>query len=377
MNNNQGDRRKRILFFIEALNGGGAQRVLVNLAQALVRNNYDVFIATNTSIISAYVLPPNVQIFNYREGCETSGIVSRTHLFRKSRTLYNIRKISKETKPDVIVSFMVFMNIDVLLSDIGLRVPIICSEHTTIQRQLSSYANIGRKFVYRLANAVTVLTKTDYRIWAPQMNNLVYMPNPSDPKPLSIIRNKRNKVVLAAGRIDDWKVKGFDSLLMAWGKIWRDYPDWKLAIAGGGCSISVNQLKDIANKAGCKGVVFLGFRKDIDELMASSSVFCLSSRNEGLPMVLIEAMGAECCCVAFDCVTGPSEIIKNNVSGLLVKNQDIDELANALRKVMSDEIFRQQLSANAPKSVAKYSSDRILRRWMILFDKVTKNNSNY
>lgn len=370
MNNNIKLTNSRILFFIEALNGGGAQRVLVNLTEALIKNGYKIALATNTDIKAAYSISDQIRVYNYREGCFTSGFVSKFHLYRKTRTLHNVRNIIKVVRPDVVVSFMAPMNVDVLLAAFGMRIPVICSEHTTIQRKASFYVKLGRKLLYKTASAITVLTKSDYKLWKPKMKNLVYMPNPSDPKSKENKLTKRNKFVLAAGRIDDWNVKGFDNLLRCWGRLCGEFPDWRLCIAGGGSTKSFETLQRITKQNGCENVDFLGFRSDINDLMSSSAVFCLSSRCEGLPMVLIEAMGAGCCCVAFDCVTGPSEIIKNKESGILVKNQDIDELTNKLRLVMSDDAFRQQLSSKAPQSVKQYSSSRILQRWMILFDKV-------
>ena len=122
----------------------------------------------------------------------------------------------------------------------------------------------------------------------------------------------------------------------------------------------------------CTNYEFLGFRSDINDLMLSSAVFCLSSRFEGLPMVLIEAMNSGCCCVSFDCFTGPSEIIRNGKNGVLVESQNVIEMAGALRQVMNNETLRHHFSEMAPQSVKQYSSERVLRRWKILFDKILK-----
>ena len=89
-------------------------------------------------------------------------------------------------------------------------------------------------------------------------------------------------------------------------------------------------------------------------------------------MALIEAMNAGCCCVSFDVVTGPREIIVANKSGLLAKNQDNEDFVEKLRQVMSDETLRHHLAANAPSSVVKFSTKRIIHRWYILFDKIIK-----
>ena len=118
-------------------------------------------------------------------------------------------------------------------------------------------------------------------------------------------------------------------------------------------------------------VAFLGFRIDIATLMQKSAIFALSSRFEGLPMALLEAMQAGCCCVSFDCETGPNEIIQNEVNGLLVPAQNIDRLADALEKVISEQKLREYFSSKARDAVdCKYSEDYVMTRWNNLFSKI-------
>lgn len=361
---------KSILFFISDLIGGGAQRVLVNLTNALVSDGYDVAIATNTAVKPSYSFHPKIKILNFREGCDNAGLMTKFPPYRKIRALANIRKISRTTNPDIIVTFIRSMSLEVLLATLCLRIPVICSEHTTVRRNGALNLPFKARLLYKTAAAVTVLTRSDYRFLKSLVKNLVYMPNPSDPKESDSRKEERRKVVLAAGRIKDWKVKGFDNLLKSWGVICNDFPDWSLEIAGAGVKEDIKTLQEIAIDSKCKNVKFLGFRSDINDLMSSSAVFCLSSRFEGLPMVLIEAMNAGCCCVAFDCLTGPSEVIEDEKSGLLADNQNVSDLAEKLRLVMSNEQLREHYSLNAPKSVVKYRSERILNRWKILFDKI-------
>ena len=155
-------------------------------------------------------------------------------------------------------------------------------------------------------------------------------------------------------------------------KLCSDFPDWKLQIVGNSDKDASVFLKKMAIENNCQNYEFVGFRKDVDRLMQQSEIFCLSSRTEGLPMALIEAMNAGCCCVSFDVVTGPREIIVANKSGLLAKNQDNEDFVEKLRQVMSDETLRHHLAANAPSSVVKFSTKRIIHRWYILFDKIIK-----
>ena len=105
--------------------------------------------------------------------------------------------------------------------------------------------------------------------------------------------------------------------------------------------------------------------------MEQTEVFCLSSRIEGMPMVLLEAMDAGCACVANDCVTGPSEIIRNGINGLVAKQDDNEDFTNKLKIVMESTELRQHFRENIYLSLSQYNIDRIIMRWYILFNKMS------
>ena len=159
------------------------------------------------------------------------------------------------------------------------------------------------------------------------------MPNPCDTIEDVTPYNERRKNVLAIGRVNMWQIKGFDILLKSWGMVCSKYPQWTLQIAGATDETSLKVLESVAEKANCTNYEFLGFRHDVKQLMSTSAIFVLSSRTEGLPMVLIEAMNASCCCVASNCETGPSDIIKNKFSGLLAEANNVEDLANKMDEV--------------------------------------------
>lgn len=363
--------KNRILFFIASLAGGGAERVLATLANAFAGQGKQVFVATYSSIESAYDLSPDIQrriVLDENAPKTTRSVLSKIYWrwwkFRKIRT------ITKAVSPDLVISFVTPTNNDVLFSLLGLRIPVVVCEHTNVLRSYSKKTTFYRQLMYPFASAITVLTRHDYNLWKNKYRNVVYMPNPVELSHLDVTRSEeRNKTILAVGTVSSWKIKGFDNLLRCWGNLCDRFPDWTLSIVGKGDSESMCYLQSIIKEHNCKNVVFLGFRKDVREIMQASAIFCLSSRFEGLPMVLIEAMEAGCCCVAFDCKTGPKEIIKKDC-GLLVENQNIEDLATKLSLVMSDSELRNRYSKNASKSIKDYSIDRIVNRWNILFSKL-------
>ena len=360
----------KILFYIHGIIGGGGERVLATLANEFVKCGENVDIATNIYIPFAYKIDSRIVLHDLYEGTNKNP----NHFLKVYNSILmrrNIHRIAKQEKPDIIIAFMSALGCSVIASTLGLGIPVVVSEHTNVSRKLGILLDIKRRLFYPLANAVTILTRYDKKLWKNKYNNVVYMPNPVSLKEDKGALN-RDKTVLAVGRVNQWKIKGFDNLLRCWAKLCHLHPNWKLKIAGDADKNALEFLNTLANELGCCNYEFLGFRKDVYELMQRSEIFCLSSRVEGLPMALIEAMNAGCCCVSFDVVTGPREIIRHGFSGLIAKNQDNEDLTEYLDRVMSDDVLRKRLALNAPQSIIKYSTDRIINRWYILFDKLLK-----
>lgn len=366
----------KILLVVHAIKGGGAERVAVNLANKFVKDGHEVALSCDTQYPFAYSVDKKISIHNHREGCDSTHFWSKYKWYRFARMERNYRIVANKVNPDVIISFMTEMNIYLLLSLIGTKYPIIVTEHTNVERMAGRFNKIMYKYTYPFAAAVTVLTHYDLKKWRKRFRNVVCMPNPipieKDPK---VYNNRdRNKVVLAAGRVDAWNVKGFDNLIRVWNLIYSHFPGWELHIAGNYEECSKAYLESLMDHGAYDSIKFIGFRKDIGKVMSQSEIFVLSSRWEGLPMGLMEAMNQGCCCVAFDVKTGPSDIIKNYKSGILVKNQDVDELAVSLSKVIENYQLRQRLANNAHESVLKFSEEAISQRWYLLFDKILKKS---
>ena len=360
----------KILFYIHGITGGGGERVLSILANEFASQGEDVSIATDIKTLFAYEINEKVKLYDLYKECRVNkNRFSRIHNSIQIRK--NTRRIAKQEKPDVIVAFMSALGCSVIASTLGLGIPVVVSEHTNVSRNLGKLLDIKRRILYPLANAITILTRYDMKLWKNKFENVVYMPNPVSLKEANDDLNKE-KTVLAVGRVNQWKIKGFDNLLKCWAKLCQLYPDWKLKIAGDADENALKQLKALAHELGCCNYEFLGFRHDVYELMKHSEVFCLSSRTEGLPMALIEAMNAGCCCVSFDVVTGPRDIIQHGKSGLIAKNQDNKNLTECLEKIMSNDELRKNLSLCAPLSIMKYSTERIINRWYVLFNKIMK-----
>jgi glycosyltransferase involved in cell wall biosynthesis len=357
----------RLLFYTGSLRGGGAERVAALLCNKLSEKGYDIYLAVSTEHPFAYLINDNIHIkdLSIRQVCKG---LNRLRLYKR------IRDITKEIKPDIIISFQWSLNVKVILVTLGLHLPIIASEHIPFRKNEPFWESFCRFRLNRLASKVTILTQQDYDYLGKRLPNKIVIPNPLS-YPIYEGDNKRKKNLLCVGAVDRWYIKGFDNIIKIWSRVSPLFPDWTLDIAGNGLEKNFNYLKQIAEDNNVLDKVnFLGFRRDIDKLMQESSIFCLSSRYEGFGMVLIEAMSQGCACISFDCKRGPREIITDRVSGVLIKDQDMEKMEQALVNLMRDEKLRIQLSIEGRREVKKFDADTIVSKWMLLFKEILKNN---
>ena len=222
-------------------------------------------------------------------------------------------------------------------------------------------AKMDEKLVRKFDRFV-VLTEEDAQMWG-DMPGLRVIPNAANfiAERYSDCSAKR---VVAVGRLD--YQKGFDRLIMAWEKVRESMPDWRLDIFGQG--EWKDMLQKMIDERGMQNCVRLNDpTKNIGEEYAESSMLVMSSNYEGFPMVMIEAMACGLPAVSFDFQCGPKDIIRHGVNGLLVKNGDIQGLADAMMKLMGDEALRKQMSVEARLVTETYSEEKVMGKWISLF----------
>ena len=189
------------------------------------------------------------------------------------------------------------------------------------------------------------------------------MPNPLTFSPCAKMETKQ-KVLLAAGRVDDWHYKGFDVLMKAWNLVAHRHPEWQLMLAGQGSEETLNFLKSLLTDDVAKvNTVFLGYSKDMLSLYGKASIYVLSSRSEGLPMVLIEAMSQGCAPVATANMGRTAEIITSAKEGVICKAEDVENLARGIDRMIADEAYRHEVQVNAIERSRFYSQEHIVRMW--------------
>ncbi len=355
----------KILFIITSLGGGGAERVLSIIANELSRRQIAVTICTYYSSDTAYTLDKNIKLVPlFEEGEIQTNIFSK--IIEKFKFFVRFRRLLKENDIDAVISFMKGMNGKAIIVSKSSNIPVVATEHTNHKCGMNLLSWVERRWLYKMADAVTVLTDYDYNeFYKGFLTNVTVMPNPVDFPPIKIMP-ERDKTILASGNLNRWLGKGFDNLLKIFSKVVEDHPDWKLKIAGSGDE-GKRHLMLLSKKLNIQeNVVFLGFCSNIKEELQRSSIFVLSSRYEGFPMVLIEAMSQGCACISFDCVSGPGEIIENEIDGILVEDQNMQQMEAEICRVIENEKLGEYLGKNAINNVQRFSTKTIVHKWLDL-----------
>lgn len=217
---------------------------------------------------------------------------------------------------------------------------------------------------YKDVDRMLVLTREDADLWIRQgLDNTSFMPNPIPFVP-EVPSRRTAKVVVSVGRLTDQK--GIDMLLDTWAEVAPLHPDWRLRIFGSGEDEEILQKQCTA--LGLDGSVeWMGRTDDVPAALRGGSVFVLSSRGEGFPLAVMEAMACALPCAVFDCAPGVHEIVRDGEDGLLATVGNTGELARRLDTLMSDKALRDRMGEAARVNIRRYAPDEIVRRWEELF----------
>ncbi len=357
----------RIGCVIASLGSGGAERVMLSLCTAWAARGDTVILFTfDDGRQDFHTVPVGVtRVALDIAGVSTSPLGAIRANAMRLRTL---RRALRSRPLDVIVSFTDRTNVSTLLAARGLGIPVVISERTDPRRHNSGTAwSVLRRVTYRGATALVVQTER-VRSWAEthvSPSRVHVIGNPlRDVAPPAVTAGARAATIAAVGRLAP--EKGFDTLLRAFALVHGTHPTWRLVISGEGplraaLEAQVHELK-------LDTVVSLpGRTSTVDDVLAASAVFVLSSRYEGFPNVLLEAMACGCACVATDCDSGPSDLLAHDALGLLVPVDDAIALASAMTCVLDDPAYRSRLGESARASTQRFALTRALQAWDDVF----------
>ncbi|MGH8968525.1 MAG: glycosyltransferase family 4 protein [Actinomycetes bacterium] len=237
----------------------------------------------------------------------------------------------------------------------------IGQEHLNLSKYRAELREAYKEYYPRL-DVYAALTEGDakaFRRLLGKRARVVCVPN-GVPDVGAVRSDVDSRVVIAAGRLGPQK--GFDRLIPAWAKVVAQHPDWELRIFGEGSSFGA-LCEQIEMLGVADSVSIRGFTDRLTEEMAQASFYVMTSRFEGFPMVLLEAMGCGLPVVSFDCRNGPRDLITNGVDGLVVPNGDIDALADAISRVIDLGEGRGSWGEAALAKAEQYATPTIAARW--------------
>ena len=359
----------KITLIIATLSCGGAERVLSNMANYWASRGRTVRILTfdDGGVAPFYDLHSSIELCPLNIASHSSNIFAT---IRKSlKRLKILRQAIIASDPDIVISFLTNENVYTLLATRFLGYPVVISERVDIRHHSEDLRwSIMRKLIYPAAETVVVQTSA-LRHWMEKTLrgvSVVTIPNPVVKEVGAKLKDTivPNPYVLAVGRLINTQ-KGFDQLLAAFAELHNEYQDLKLVIAGEGPDKGA--LLNLSRELGIEDKVIMpGAIRNIGSLQENAALFVMSSLYEGFPNALCEAMASGVAVISYDCPSGPAEIIRDGIDGILVPVGDVDGLSKAMRNLMSNSSKRASMASRAAEIMDRFSAELIMDRWEAL-----------
>ena len=347
----------KVMFVISGLGAGGAERVISQIASHWNGRGFAVEIASFDTPFDPVFHHFDPGIGLHRIGAEDT--VTKKRKLTKLGDLRRLRRLLRHRRPDVVVSFLTKNNLLALCATMGLSIPVVCSERNNPERQEKNPIwNRLLAIAYRRAKLIVCQTAAVKRCFPKAVADRVrIIPNPVSAWPMRRIPAKPPRIV-AVGRLTEQK--GFDLLLDAYAR--AETKDWQLCIFGEGPQRS--SLEDKIAQLGLgRKARLVGNSVVPGDWTRKADIFVLSSRYEGFPNVLGEAMAAGLPVIATRCDFGPAEMIDHGHSGLLVAPEDANALSVAIQECIDDSALRDRLGREASRAVRAFSPQRVMRMW--------------
>lgn len=353
----------KILFYINAIHDGGAERVMINLAKYFSDTGYETILVTSFIDTWEYKIEGNVKRLTLEENEIKQGKIKRNF----SRII-KLRDILKKEKPDVAVSFMSEPNFRLLVASLGLNVKTIVSVRNDPNKEYAG--KIGKfvgKWILPIADGCVFQTK-EAQEWFPERlqrkSTIIF--NAVKEEFFHIERRPVDGEIITCGRLE--AQKNHKLLIDAFAEVVKEYPYAKLKIYGEGSLREV--LQEQINKLGLQEKAFLmGATNDVAKALQTADLFVLSSDYEGMPNALMEAMAAGVPCISTDCPCGgPRSLIENKINGYIISVNDKNELKNSIIDYMKQK-KKEDISNKTKKQATRFLPNKIHEEWQKYINK--------
>lgn len=346
---------KKIVFVVNSLGNGGAQRVLGLIASSINIGDYKVKVICINKIQKEYAF----------EGIDILYFNTASSVLKKPTRIKLLRKYLYKEQPDVIIAFEYFLNMDTIIVARGLNAKVIVSERNDpAQQKDRKLVNFLRDYLYRKADILVCQTPDAKAYFSSKVqSHTVVIPNPVKSN-LPNYSGQNSKTIINFCRLE--KQKNLPLLIDAFELLLNKNCDAKLEIYGDGKERDSLQ-KIINNKHLEKQVKIFPATNEIHQIASKCKMFVSSSDYEGLSNSMLEAMAMGMPVVCTDCPCGGARmVIKNNVNGVLVPVGNVQALYEAMKKVIIDNEFAQILSKNAREIYEELNEENITNEWIKL-----------
>lgn len=340
---------------------GGIERAIANTANLFVsRNHITTLVILDDTKKNFYPIHPKIQLIqkNLNFGITQKGnVISRK--IRMASDVLKLRKLLRTLAPDFIIASEYHFAVATILTGIKRISRIVSWEHHHYyELHQSFFWKRLIQFTYSRLDAVVCLNEDEKKLFASINPNPIVIPNFIGISPSSY---QTNNLILTVGRLTF--VKGIDLLLKTAKLVLQKNPSWKWKLIGDGemREYVINFIKE--EKLQGKLFLHLPESHDIIHEYQDVSLYVMTSRNECLPMTLLEAQSVGLPCISFDCDTGPRNIITNNVDGLLTEKENPEMLAQAICFLIENETLRRKMSDKALQNIKRFSSENIYALW--------------
>lgn len=358
---------KKICFFIDDISQcGGTERVCLIIANKLCSLGY------NVKILNVINKKPPFFECDSRISLYTllNNPIERKLKYKKWYKRWKMRHLLLHWGIDVVI------DVDTTLSNITIpavhntSIKTISWDHYSYYKAKEYQPRMDALELIKQHNVpLVVLSKADWELYINKENvnpkRIIQIYNPLTFESNDYIKHDSKKVI-SVGRFSH--EKGFDLLLKAWSIVETQHPDWVLEIWGDNGLNMSKQLHDLKIQLHLQNVFLNKTTKDVRSKMTDASIYVLSSRFEGLGIVLLEAAAMSLPLVSFNCLNGPREIVKDGKNGFLVEPENIDELANKIMILMEDGELRHKMGLNAFETSKQFKLPAIIKQWIQLIE---------
>jgi len=361
----------KICLLIPSLVAGGAERVMTRMANHWAENSYEIHIITLDYPGSSpfYDLSPKIKLIQL-------GVPRQQKFFFKPffmvRQIVSVLQTVNKIQPDALIAFLditIFISL-VIKPFISAKV-IVSERNNPYLNETNPVIKHINHFLYRIADQLILQTERISASFPPRLQSkITVIPNPV-PKPevekFAYSEKKAEYTIISVGRLK--KQKGYDFLIKVFASLGTQAKMWSLVIVGEG--EERGKLEQLCKDEQVEErVKFLGKQYKPEKILKEADVYILSSRFEGFPNSLCEAMSIGLPCIATRCLYGPEEIIEHGVNGLLIDVNSQKELRSAMNKLIDSAQLRQQLGEEAKKISGRLSLPNIMRQWEHVIRKV-------